>query len=224
MIVEALEELFKQLNNPWVGILLVTAIGGFTVFYVWGRKNPYGYMRVLQFSDVERLVQQREVVDITSKVIKTKGNRVFQRRAPSWTLLEGRRKVQIWLGHLGNGVTYQLESTSPDGKEKYEKMGTLWEGLQNIFDEKTSDFITDLEAIQKIKDSKIKVAVGIEPINKDLKKWSDEGVESEANKDMATLIAVGIKEKMMSEDWIRNGGLIAVGVAGVLIAQAMGVM
>lgn len=217
---ENLAKIFPQwFGNPnWIYIPL--GLGGLVIlYYVFKQQGKMG-MKVWYFATVERLITELDVRELTPKSVITSDDKTFLRRAASWLFKEGISNTVIFLGKVGRGITYRLGST-PEGQA--EKVGTLYDGVESCLgDTVTKKLSTAIK--DKLKDSEIFVCVELEEDSGELPNLTEEGALSEANKNMAELIGAKIKSQLQKEDWIRNAGLIGIGIAATFAAQALGIL
>ena len=216
---ENLAKIFPQwFGNPnWIYIPL--GLIGLVVLYFVFKEQGKMSMKVWYFAPIERLITKLDVNELTPKSVKTENDFVFMRRAFSWLYKEGARNTVIFLATVGKGITYALEGTP---KKKAEKVGTLYDGVESCLGE--TDIKTLSEVVtNKLKESNIYVGVTLES-GEDLPEISEEGALKEANQNMAELVGKKIKDQMQKEDWIRNAGLIGIGIAATFAAQALGII
>ena len=186
-------------------------------------------MKIWYFASVERLVTPLKVKKLTPKSVITKDDKTFLRRSHSWLYKEGSKNIVLFLGKVGKGITYRLEQNKIEGgKDVIEKIGSLYDGLKlclNIgeINELTPQTFTS-ETLELLKESDIFVCVNLEDDPEGFNELTEEGAFTEANKNMAELIGLKIKQHLTREDWIRNAGLIGIGAAAVFAAQALGVL
>lgn len=187
-------------------------------------------MKVFYFADIERMITPLDVNKLSPKNVYTKDNKKFWRRSKSWLWRRGSSSFVVWLGKVGKGITYRLEQNKDEnGKKVIEKLGSLWDGIEQClkvdeYDIITKESITD-EAIEKLRLSNIFVCVDLEVDPSDVPSDFDEdSAVSEANKSMANLIASTIRDLTKSEDWIRNAGLMAIGALALFLAQSLGLL
>jgi hypothetical protein len=219
-IFERLAKVFPQIFGNALFYYII--LGGMVVvvlYFVLKEQNKVN-MRVWYFATVERLITPLVVTKLTPKSVITKDDKTFLRRAPSWLLKQGMKNMIIFLGKVGRGVTWKLEST-PDGKA--EKVGTLYQGVESCLGVNLTKKLSD-KVIDLLKQSDIFVCVEIEPDSDEIPKITEESALTEANRNMAELIGTKIKQQLFREDWIRNAGLIGIGIAATLVAQTIGVM
>jgi hypothetical protein len=223
-------KIYPWLSSPYLTVgVAVLGLGGIIWFFRRGEKVTQ--MRLFYFADVERLIQPLKVTDLTTQSVHTEGNRKFWRRAKSWLWKKGSNTFVCWLGKVGKGVTYRLETNKKDenGTVQVEKIGSLYEGLKACLNVQELNELTPQtftpESLQLLKESEIFVCIDLEVDPDDVPEDFDEdNAVSEADRGMADLIGSQIKEKLTKEDWIRNAGLMSMGALGLFIAQTLGLI
>lgn len=197
---------------PFIGIV------GIAIYFILKEQNKVK-MEMFYFSPIERLINPLKISDVTPKSIITKDNKRFMRRATSWLFKRGAKSVVVWLGQVGRGITFNLSST-PKGKA--EKVGTLLEGCQSCLGDDIKKIPKTMR--DKLSESNIFVCVELEPISEKMPEITEEGATTDADHNVMNLIGMKIKEQLQKEDWIRDAGLVGIGVALLFIAQALGVL
>ena len=229
-VIESIVKAFPQIfANP---VLIYVLIGGLAlvVFYFYQKREGIMDMKIWYFATVERLVTPLKVKKLTPKSIITKDDKTFLRRSHSWLYKEGSKNTVMFLGKVGKGLTYRLEQNKKDndGKAIIEQIGNLYEGIKLCLGLEEDDILEpkniNTDALTKLKASKILVCVNLEDDPEGFENVTEEGAFNEANKNMADLIGLKIKQHLAREDWIRNAGLIGIGMAAVFAAQALGVL
>lgn len=227
--IESITKAFPQIfANP---VLIYILIGGLALiaFYFYNKREGIMDMNILYFATVERLITPLKVKKLTPKSVITKDDKTFLRRSPSWLYKKGSQNIVTFLGKVGKGITYRLEQNKKEGgKDVIEKIGSLYDGLKlclNIqeMNELTLQTFTP-ESLELLKQSDILVCVNLEADPEEFNELTEEGAFTEANKNMAELIGLKIKQHLTREDWIRNAGLIGIGMASVFAAQALGIL
>ncbi len=179
--------------------------------------------RVYSFSETERLCEVYEVLETFPTILKTEQNKKFIRNNLAYNMKEGWKNVTMWLGKRGTAYTFTTEKT-PEGKAK--KIGSLFDGIRSCLPD---DYVASIPAehIESMKKSEIFVTVELEGGSKpdaDSPKISEQDIYSEADMNMANLIGSRIKNVLHREDWIRNFGLIASGIALTYVLNALGIL
>ncbi len=227
---EGLFKIYPQLNNPMI-LYVILAIIALVVYTYFKKGEGKLKMKVYYFADIERLVKPLKVKELTPQNIVTEDDKKFWRRAKSWLWKDDNTSFVIWLGKVAKGITYRLE-TNPkddDGKTVVEKIGSLYEGLKHCLDVKEADELTPQtftpESLELLKRSEIFVCVDLEIDPSDVPaEFNEDNAVREANTNMANLIGMKIREQLTKEDWVRDAGLIGIGIAVTLVAQQMGIM
>lgn len=227
---EDIVRVFPMLNSPVITMLLV---GGGLILIYWSMKKGEGKqdMKVFYFADVERLINPLDVESLTPSNVHTKDNKRFWRRAKSWLWKKGSQTFVVFLGKVGKGVTYRLEKNKVDenGKVMLEKLGSLYDGLVHCLNVQEDNELTPQtftpESLKLLKQSDIFVCVDLETDPSDIPlKFNEDNVVQEANKNMANLIGEKIRQSLSKEDYIRDFGLVGIGIAVTLVAQQLGLM
>jgi len=179
--------------------------------------------RIFYFSESERIVEAiKKIDDLTPHMILTKDNRRFIRNSVAYTLREGGKTLTCWLAKRGTAYTF-----SPDFTEKGQGkiIGSMWDGLLSILGETIEEEFSD-EWRESLKESKVYVTVELEKgvTPKGLEVMSETGVITEANQGMSDLIGVGLRQRILKEDWVKNFGLMAIGATALWVAQTMGII
>lgn len=216
---EALAKLYPSVfGNPYIMFIPLIGIAG-VVLYIFMKDMNKVKMELFYFSPIERLINPLKVSEVTPRSIITKDNKRFMRRATSWLFKRGSSSVVVWLGKVGRGITFSLESTP---KKKAERVGTLLEGCESCL----GDNVSKIPKAQRdlLSESNIFVCLELEPTTDDMPNITEEGATTEADNNVGNLIGMKIKEHLQKEDWIRDAGLIGIGVATLFIAQALGVL
>jgi hypothetical protein len=227
--IESIMKLFPQLNSP---IFTAGLVGVGLLFLWWFMRKGEGkqQMKLFYFADIERLISPLDITKLTAQNVHTEGKR-FWRRAKSWLWKKGGTSFVVWLGKVGRGVTYRIEQNKrdADGKVVIEKLGSLYEGLKaclNVVEENelTPQTFTP-ESLTLLKKSEIFVCVDLETDPSDISPdFNEDNVVQEANTNMANLIGEKIRQSLTKEDWIRDFGLVGIGIAVTLVAQQLGLM
>ena len=223
-------KIYPQLDNPVV-IIFVIAIVALIGFYAYkkSRGDIHQKMKVFYFADLERLVSPLDVTKLTSSSVLTKGDKKFWRRSKSWLWKHGNEMFVVFLGKVGKGVTYRLETNkrTEDGKVQLEKLGSLYEGVISCLDVKEANELTPQtftpESLELLKKSEIFVCVDLEYDPSDVpKEFDEDNAVSDADKSFSSLVGEQIRNKLEKEDWLRNAGLMAIGATGLWLAQNLG--
>ena len=225
-----LDKLFPQLfkNNILIyGLVILIVIVGYFYFKKGETKTD---MKMFYFAEVERLVTQLDVSILSPKSVTTKDEKRFMRRAKSWLWKHKANTFVVWLGKVGKGITYQLEQNKKDaeGKAQVEKIGSLLDGIRNCLQLKddallTKDNFND-ENLKKLNLSEIFVCVDLEAQSETMPKMTEESATTEADRSMSDLVGLKIKQHLAKEDWIRNGGMMAIGALAYVILQQLGLL
>jgi len=225
-----LDKLFPQIfgNNLLIyGLIALIIIVG---YFLLRKGETKQNMKMFYFAEVERLVTPLIVKDLTPKSVETTDEKRFMRRAKSWLWKEKSKSFVIWLGKVGRGITYRLETNKKDkkGNTVVEKIGSLLDGVRNCLQLKddeviTKDTFTD-ENLKKLNLSEIFVCVDLEPETEDMPEITEEGATTEADNNIMDLIGLKVKEHFSKEDWIRNGGLMAIGIVAWELAHMLGLL
>lgn len=222
--------LFPWLNSPYITVALVVVAGGLILWF-FRRGEKVSKMQLLYFADVERLITPMKVINLTTQSVMTEGNKKFWRRSKSWLWKKGNNILVTWLGKVGKGVTFRIETNKKgkDGKPVVEKLGSLYEGLRACLNIEEDNELTPQtftpESLDLLKRSDIFVCVDLELDPDDVPNAFDEdNAIDEADRGMADLIGSQIKDKLTREDWIRNGGLMAIGALALVVAQMLGLI
>lgn len=208
-------------NNPIITVgvifLVIVLVFGY-IFY----RSIMPERQILYLSEEERTGDFLTIEDTTPNILHAEGNKKFIRNTLAYTVKEGMKTITLSLGKRGTAYTFRTAST-PRGKA--EKIGSLWDGLKSVWNEKEWEAINP-ELKQKLMNSEIFVTVELESgqTPEGSIKLSEDDIFTEANKRMAQLIGEGIKDSFSAEDWIRNGALIGSGVALLAVAQMMGIV
>jgi len=203
---------------------------GLIVYFYFKKGEGKLNMRVHYFADVERLVKPLKVKELTPQNVVTDDDKQFWRRAKSWLWKDGNKTLVVFLGKVGKGITYRLERNPvKKGKVMLEKIGSLYDGLVHCLNVKENNELTSQtftpESLELLKKSEIFVCVDLETDPSDVPTdFNEETAIQDATKHMANLIGEKIRQSLAREDWIRNVGLIGIGVAITLVAQQMGIM
>lgn len=187
-------------------------------------------MKIFYFAEVERLAIPLDVENLTPKSVQTKDEKRFMRRAKSWLWKDKSKTFVLWLGKVGRGITYKLEQNrkDADGNVHVEKIGSLLDGIRNCLQLKDDALITNEtfneEALKKLNLSEIFVCVDLEMDDSTMPTITEEGSTTEADKNMMDLVGLKIKQHLSREDWIRNGGLMAIGIVAWELARQLGLL
>jgi len=225
-IFKAFPQLFQNQTLIYALVGMLALIG----YFYFKKGEGKSRMKIFYFATVESLITPLDVKKLTPKSVYTKDDKRFMRRAKSWLWKKGTNTFVVWLAKVGKGLTYRLEQnkTTDDGKKEVVKVGSLLDGIINCLqlgenkELKKSD-ITD-EAIEKLRKSEIFVCVDLEADTSAIPDITEEGAVSEANKTMMELVGLKIKQAMSKEDWIRNGGLMAIGALAYILATQLGLL
>lgn len=226
---DGIAKIFPQLfDNPTliyvlVGIMILI---GYFYFKKGEGKMP---MKLFYFADVERLVSPLDIKEVTPKSIYTKDDKRFMRRAKSYLYKDGTQTFIMFLGKVGKGLTYRLEQNKEEGgKVVIEKIGNLYDGLKACLNVEEMNELTPQtftpETLKLLKQSEISVCVDLEEHTSKLPDITEEGAVTEANKSMAELVGMKIRQQMHREDWIKNGGLMAIGAVVYILAVQLGLI
>ena len=227
-----LYKLYPQLNSPYVTIF-ITVICLAVIYFIF-RKSKGDLstdMKLFYFADLERLVTPLKVEKLSSNSVFTEDDKKFWRRAKSWLWKKGTNTFVLFLGKVGRGVTYRLEKNkrNEEGKVILEKLGSLYEGLKYCLGVKEENELTPQtftpESLQLLKESEIFVCVDLEHDPDDVPlDFNEDNAVDEADKAFSSLVGAQIREKLESEDWLRNAGLMAIGATALWVAQSLGFM
>lgn len=211
-------------KNPiyLIGFLIILVISVIMISLYFSVKPE---KRILYLSEAERIGDFLPIKEMTTtSLITKKAKQVlrFFRNTNAYNVNFGKKNMTLWIGKKGTGYTFRPKST-PKGKAI--KIGTLWEGLQTIWDEKLCN---ELKPIYKepLMKSDIFICVELESglTPKGLPDMSEKQIYNDADLGMANLIGSRVREALGKEDWVRNGGFIAVGVALTLLCYQMGIL
>ena len=225
-----LDKLFPQLfeNNILIYALVgMIAIVGYFYFKKGEQKTD---MKMFYFAEVERLVTPLDISELSPKSITTKDEKKFMRRAKSWLYKFKSQSYVMWLGKVGRGITYRLETNKKDanGKAQVEKIGSLYEGLKHCLDVKEVNELTPQtftpESLELLKRSEIFVCVDLEHETEDMPEITEEMATREADKSMSDLVGMKIRQHMAKEDWIRNAGMMAIGALAYVMLEQLGLI
>ncbi len=214
-------DFFKFLNQPIVTLGLVAILVAIAILVITlGTMTPK--RQVLYLSESERLGEFLPIKRMTPKSLYCTDNKRFKRRAVAFTVKQGRRTLTLWLAKRGSAYTFKPAST-PKGKAT--KIGTIFEALETIWSKELIDKLENKYRDPLLK-SEIFVTVELEAgyTPDGLPALDEAGVHTEANENMADLVGTRIKDALRREDWIRNFGLVGIGVALALAAIQMGIM
>jgi len=152
----------------------------------------------------------------------SKDNRRFIRNSVAYTLREGGKTLTCWLAKRGTAYTFQPDYTE-EGRGKV--IGSMWDRLLSILGTTIETEFSD-EWRESLKESKVYVTVELEKgVTPDgMEVMSETGVNTEANQGMSDLIGVGLRQRILKEDWVKNFGLMAIGATALWLAQTMGVI
>jgi hypothetical protein len=178
--------------------------------------------RIFYFSESERLITPIKQIDkLTPNMILTKDNKRFIRNSVAYTLRERGKVLTCWLAKRGTAYTWMPDQTE-EGKGKI--IGTLWKGILSVVPELENEITQEWR--ERLKESLVYVTVELEKgtTPKGSEFMSEKGVKTEANQGMADLIGVGIRQRILKEDWVKNFGLMAIGALAYVVAQMMGVI
>lgn len=180
---------------------------------------------ILYLSESERIGAFLNIREITTRALKTrsgKENLTFFRNTNAYNVARGKKNVTLWLGKRGTAYTMKPHST-PKGKAI--KIGSLWEGLQSLWDEKLCNDLKP-EYKEPLMKSDFFIAVELEEglTPKGLPTISEKEVYDEADEGMANLIGRRVRDEIGREDWIRNGGFVAIGCAVTLLLYQLGIL
>lgn len=225
-----LYKLYPQLNNPYVTIF-VAVICLIVIYFIYQRTRGElsTDMQLFYFADLERLVTPLKVEKLSSNSVFTEDNKKFWRRAKSWLWKKGTNTFVVFLGKVGRGVTYRLEKNKKDadGKVQLEKLGSLYEGLKHCLGVQDENELTPQtftpESLKMLKESEIFICIDLENDPSDVPlEFNEESAINDADKAFSDLIGDSIREKLATEDWIRNAGLMAMGATALFLAQNLG--
>lgn len=213
-------EIYNLLVQNWYLTLGVIGVLIFVGVVFYSKKMIIPSKEVLYFSEAERLLDILKVIELTAKQIKCEGNIRFIRRTLAYLCYKMGRPVTTWLGKRGYGYAFKPEDTPPG---KAIKVGSIYDGVVNILGE---DIVNKMlpEHIKSLKDSIIFVTVELERTDEKLPAITETDVYNESNINMANLVGERIANALAREDWLRNAGLVAVGIALTLVAQSMGIL
>lgn len=218
--------LLRMVTNTFfiisMGSIIVIAL---IVFVINDRiKDKY---RIFYFSESERILEPiKNILGLTPHMVLTKDNRRFIRNSVAYTLRQGGKVLTVWLGKRGTAYTWMPDHTE-EGKGKI--IGNIWDGLLSILGNDIDiggkeEFSQEWR--EKLKESKVYVTVeleeGITP--KGFEVMNETGVNTEANQGMSDLIGVGLRQRILKEDWVKNFGLMAIGATALWVAQTMGII
>jgi len=204
-----------------IGICTIFIIG-FSAFFLKREIIP-SLGRILYFSETELIGSELSVKKITPKRLLTKDKRFFRiagTRAYNFRIR--RKNVLTWLGKVSTAYLFK-PATTPEGKA--EKIGSFYDGLVTILGESVVKLMKP-EHLDKCIRSELFVTVnlgeGYTP--EGLPVIDETGMYTEQDREMARMLGKGLKEGFRKEDWIRNGGLIGLGIALTFILQNLGIL
>ncbi len=237
------------LQNPLaliIGFNVLIAVAGIVMMLMKRLRVKH---IVLYFSEGERLYESLSIDAVTSlSLFCVKRGLRFIRTGVSYKNRLGNEV--IWLAKRGTGYLFDLAGSiitvdvpvldangkpvlNDDGtplmtteeKKVAKKLGTLWEGLTAILGEELVKEFSDEQKV-KLMNPDILLTVELEggsaPYS-GLPKLDETDIKNENSSRMSNLMFSGIKDAM-SEDWLRAGGLVGIGVALTLVAQQLGVL
>jgi len=215
---------FSFFANPMfiIGVSTVFIIA-FAIFFLKREILP-SLGRILYMSEMELIGNELSVTKITPKRILTKdGKRFFRIQGTrAYNFRIRRKNVLTWLGKVGTAYLFKPEDT-PEGKAK--KIGSFYDGLTCILGENVVKQMRP-EHLEKCKESELFVTVDLEAgyTPEGLPEIDEAGVFTEQDRDMARMLGKGFQEGFKKEDWIRNAGLVGLGVALTFILQQLGIL
>jgi len=223
---QILNPIFAVLSNPVVLVAMFALVGVVVVLMVLQDQLRKCY-EVWYFSESERLIEVKESLTLSPKQIKTKDNYRFMRNSVAYTLKRGAKTVIVWLAKRGTAYTWMptQPKNGEDGKPIYQRVGTLWDGLNSALGE---DELKDIPAdtLKKLVESKIFVTVDLEEgtTPAGFSAMSEQDVNTEANNDMASLIGYRIRNALNEIDYLEKIALMGSGGLVILVLQGMGIL
>lgn len=214
-----LDTILKFILNPLFIAAFISLIG-ITVYFFYKSPVPKN-KSILYFSESDRVLQELKIKELTINSLKTADNKKFIRNSIAYTWDKGGKHIQTWIAKRGTAYTFKPSDTQ---KGKAQILGTLWNSLEGILGKDLVDQFSQ-EVKDLLRDSQVFVTVELEGGTKPSSKHpnlDEKDVYSESNQDMAALIGSRVKQQLSKEDWIRNVGLVACGVALTFLAHSLG--
>jgi len=210
----------QAMYSPYVamGLLGIVVVMLYFVFSQSGASVSAGF-RILYFSETDRVLEEIKPDKITPKQIKCKDNRRFIRNSIAYQWKKGNRTLITWLAKRGRARTFKPANTE-EGKAII--IGGLWDALTSVLgDEIEQDFTPEWR--EALKESKIYVTVELEK-GETGDTLSEQDIRSEANNNMAELMASRVRDSMAQNDMVKMIGVMAIGAVLVFLAQQLGVL
>lgn len=218
--------IFAILGNPVVLVAMFALVGVTVILLIIQDQLKKAY-EVWYFSESERIIEVKDATSLSPKQIKAKDNYRFMRNSVAYTLRRGAKTVIVWLAKRGTAYTFRPTQTGKDaeGNPIYQRVGTLWEGLESCLGEDTLGEV-EPEVKQKLMASKIFVTVDLEAgtTPAGFEAMSEQDVYTEANNDMASLIGHRIRHALNEIDYIEKIALMGSGGLVILVLQGMGIL
>jgi len=225
-----LDKLFPQIFGNQTVLYALVGMMILIGYFYFKKGEGTTKMKVFYFAEVESLVSPLKVKELTPNRVVTDDDKGFMRRSKSWMWKDKTTTFIFWLAKVGRGLTYRLEQNKTDkkGKVVVEKIGSLYDGIHNCLQLKTDEIlevkhITD-ETMKKLKKSDIFVCVDLEVDSREMPKITEDIAVKESDRNMMDLVGMKIKQHLKREDWIRNGGLMAIGALAYIIATQLGLL
>ena len=178
------------------------------------------HLKVFLFSETEGLFEPINIDATTPKCLhSTKRDFRFFRTSKSY---KNRFKSELlWLAKMGKGYVFRLKQGE---KDKAEKLGSLWEGLNVILGEDICNGFTDYVK-DKLMDSKIYLTVELEqpPFPVEYEELTEQDVKNENAQRMSSVMFAGMKDQL-KEDYIKIIFILGTGIAIALVAIRLGLM
>jgi len=209
------------LKNPTmiIGFSVVLVVFIFIIILVVSLKPGY---EVHYFSPDERIGEELDITERRPKVLKCEGQKKFLRFRGAYNVKRGLKNVTVWLAKRGTAYTFKLEATEEDTAVK---VGSLWDGVCAVLND---DIIRQFKdtVTEPLKKSEIFVTVDLEAgmTPKDYEPLTEDDIFDESDREMAGIFGTSIKGALISEDWIRNIGLVGLGFAISYGLQALGIL
>lgn len=216
-----LDGIFNLFSQNWYIVIGLIGLLLFLGMMLYGKSMIKPDKEILYFSEAERLLEYIKVIELTPKQVKCEGNKRFHRRTLAYLAIKSGKPVTTFLGKRGLGYTFKPEDTPP---KKAFKLGSIYDGIVNVLGDDVVSIMLP-EHIKSLKDSNVFVTVELErSSDKDLPSITETDVYSTGNMNMANLVGERVANALAREDWIRNAGLVGIGVALTYVAQNMGIL
>ncbi len=196
------QSIFKIIFIP----LLVVAILIWSFYFITRYYAPL--IQILYFSELDRFFDELKITDEKGLFINA-DNKTFINKGGAYTARKKGKSKTIVLGKKGTAYTKKLQ------EGEIENIGTLWDALISCWGMDKCDGIKAELKELAIK-SQIYVTVDLESgyTPKDFEPITPEALYSEADRNMAELIAEGISG-VLKEDWTKL--LFALGTGGLIV-------